>query len=261
MDKISTTIFISDLHLQENCPEIVQLFLKFLNGLNKRSIDNKLVDALYILGDLFEFWIGDDDHTILHKIIIQALKSVSQHIPIYFLYGNRDFLIGKRFLQASGCQLIKDQTKITLYQQDVLLMHGDTLCTKDITYLKARKKMHNKLIQTLFLLMPLNFRKKIADNLRNTSKLHTSTADAEIMDVTQSEVEKLMEKHQVNFLIHGHTHKPGIHEFLLNDSLSRRLVLGAWHNQGNMLMWDSDGNKQLINIVGENNNAKNNNKP
>ena len=234
------TLFISDLHLEENHPEITQEFLKLLANCDSS------IDALYILGDLFEAWIGDDHKTPFHQQIIRALKSTTEKgLPIYFMHGNRDFLIGKQFLRETGCKLLSDEEKITLYGTPVLLMHGDTLCTRDIAYLKARKWGHHRLLQFLFLLLPLKIRQKIADNMRKKSMQHTQSTAKEIMDVTQNEVERVMQKHHVHFLIHGHTHRPAIHPFSLNHQSFTRIVLAAWHGHGSVLVWDETGKKEL----------------
>jgi UDP-2,3-diacylglucosamine hydrolase len=232
-------IFISDLHLQPEQPAITHAFLHLLN-----QIDTS-VDALYILGDLFEVWIGDDYGLPHHHEIIQALKAASQKTPIYFLHGNRDFLIGKEFFKQTACQLLPDETKINVYGERVLLMHGDTLCTQDLAYMQARKKLRHPFIQKVFLLLPIALRKKIADSARKKSMQHTSSASYDSMDVVQAEVEQVMQKHQVNYLIHGHTHKPDFHEFSLQGKQFNRLVLGAWHDRGNMLVWESSGKKEL----------------
>jgi len=239
--KYQRTIFISDLHLDETRPDIAQRFSELLkNG-------DSSVDALYILGDLFEVWIGDDDDTPFYRQIIQALKSATEKgLTIYFMHGNRDFLIGQKFLHATGCQLLSDEEKILLYNTPVLLMHGDTLCTLDIAYLKARKKTRNHFLQTLFLLLPITIRKKIANKIRVKSMQHTQLASADIMDVTQAEVARVMQKHDVHYLIHGHTHRPMFHDFSLNHTKAQRIVLGAWHNKGNMLVWEATGKKELI---------------
>lgn len=235
------TLFISDLHLEENQPKITQQFLALL-----ASCDAS-VDALYILGDLFEVWIGDDDDTPFHRSITEALHAATQRgLPIYLLYGNRDFLIGKKFLRDTGCQLLSDEEKIMLYHTPVLLMHGDTLCTRDVAYLKARKKARNVFLQTLFLLLPLTIRKKIADKMRAKSLQYTQSTPLEVMDVTQEEVERVMKAHETHFLIHGHTHRPDFHEFTLPHGQATRIVLGAWHERGNMLVWEASGKKQWI---------------
>jgi UDP-2,3-diacylglucosamine hydrolase len=235
------TIFISDLHLEERRPDITQRFLQLL-----KECDSS-VDALYILGDLFEVWIGDDDDSSFHRNIIQALHTASQKgLAIYFMYGNRDFLIGKKFLSQTGCRLLSDETRIVLYGTPVLLLHGDTLCIRDIAYLKARKKARNRILQCLFLLLPLTLRKKIADKMRVKSMQHTQSTPCDIMDVTQTEVERVMQKHDVNTLIHGHTHRPASHEFTLKHEPAVRIVLGAWHHNGNMLVWEASGKKQWV---------------
>ena len=238
------TLFISDLHLEENRPDITAQFSQLL-----RNCDSS-VDALYILGDLFEAWIGDDEDTPFHREIIHALKSATQKgLPIYFMYGNRDFLIGKKFLHATGCKLLADEEKISLYGTPVLLMHGDTLCTQDKAYLKARKKGRNRLLQFLFLLLPLNWRRNFADKMRAKSAQHTQSASHEMMDVTQREVERVMQKHAVRTLIHGHTHRPAFHSFSMNNSTATRIVLAAWHDRGSMLVWDQTGKKESLYVV------------
>lgn len=235
------TIFISDIHLDENNPAIARIFLQFLSNVDST------IDAIYILGDLFETWIGDDDDSEFHLKIKQALKLlISKGIPIYFLHGNRDFLIGKKFIYDTGCICLPDETKLQIYQTPVLIMHGDTLCTNDHSYIKARKKMRNTFLQKLFLFLPLTFRKKIAEKIRATSKQHTAITSQEIMDVTQSEVERVMENHVVYYLIHGHTHRPNIHTFNLKNSKATRVVLGAWHEKGNMLVWNETGEMEYI---------------
>lgn len=235
------TCFISDLHLQESQPDITRQFLDFLTTCTANA------NALYILGDLFEVWIGDDENTPFQRSIIQALHSATQHgLPIYFLHGNRDFLIGKTFLRATGCQLLNDEEKINLYGTPVLLMHGDTLCTRDRVYLKARKKSRSRILQTVFLLLPLKTRKKLAANMRAKSALHTQSTPMEIMDVTQEEVLLVMQKYAVQFLIHGHTHRPATHEFTINHMQAQRIVLGAWHEGGNALMWYPSGKKEWV---------------
>ncbi len=237
------TIFVSDVHLQADEPEITQQFLQLLDHCDQT------VDAIYILGDLFEAWIGDDDLTPLHQEMIRALKRKTDHgLPIYFLSGNRDFLIGKKFLQATGCKPLIDETIITLYGTRILLMHGDALCTLDVEYMKARKLMHNCILQKLFLLLPLKFRQKLANNLRNKSEHYKKNISKEIMDVTQDEVIRVMQKHHVQFLIHGHTHRPAIHQFLLDNINVERIVLPAWHGKGAVLCWYQNGDRELKEI-------------
>lgn len=237
------TLFISDLHLDENQVDITKQFLNFLN-----DCDPTMIDALYILGDLFETWIGDDDDTPFHRNIIKALKTATQKgLNIFFLHGNRDFMIGKQFLRESGCKLLSEEEKIILYGTPVLLMHGDTLCTRDTAYLKWRKKSRNPILSTLlFSIWPLWFRRQFANKMRAKSTMHTKMTAKELMDVTQEEVERVMLKHNVKYLIHGHTHKPNMHEFIIHDFNAMRIVLGAWHELGNVLIWDESGKKEWI---------------
>lgn len=235
------TLFISDLHLDESYPAITQQFKALLHECGSS------VDALYILGDLFEVWIGDDDDTVFHRDITQALKEATQKgLRIYFMFGNRDFLIGKNFLRNTGCTLLSDEEKISSYGTPILLMHGDTLCTRDYAYLKARKLGRNRLLQFLFLLMPLSYRKKFADKMRAKSTHHTQRVTKEIMDVTQEEVERVMLKHNVKYLIHGHTHRPMTHYFAMDHGTATRIVLSAWHDGGSAIVCDDMGNIETL---------------
>lgn len=240
------TLFISDLHLEANHPEITHLFLEFLQ---KQAAN---ADALYILGDFFELWIGDDEQTEFHQTIILALRALAQKgIPVYFMHGNRDFLIGKKFIQASGCQLLSDPTIINLYGTPTLLMHGDSLCTHDLTHQRFRAFANHPLAQHLFLMLPLKLRKRIGAKIRQKSRLHgqaLKTTNPSIMDVTPSEINHIMQKHNVELLIHGHTHRPCIELFKLGKKSARRIVLSDWHQHGNALICDQEGNHRLINF-------------
>ena len=224
------TLFIADLHLQTEEPAITAGFLRFLAG------EARGADALYILGDLFEAWIGDDDPNPLHREIATAIKAlVDSGVPCYFIHGNRDFLIGKRFARDSGMQLLPEEKVLNLYGRDVLIMHGDTLCTDDPGYLAFRAKVHTPWIQTLFLALPLFIRRRIAQKMRNDSKAANSSKSLEIMDVNPLAVVAVMEKHRVQWLIHGHTHRPDIHTLSANGETAHRVVLGAWHHHGSMV--------------------------
>ncbi|MHB1221419.1 MAG: UDP-2,3-diacylglucosamine diphosphatase [Gammaproteobacteria bacterium] len=237
------TYFLSDIHLEENQPTITQNFLNFLANCHTS------VDGIYILGDLFESWIGDDDDTPFHQQIIQALRQTAlKGIPIYFLHGNRDFLIGKKFARLTNCQLLAEEEKINLYGTPVLLMHGDTLCQEDLAYLKMRKWFHHPVIQFLFKLAPLSWRRKFADNMRNKSRQYTQTMPANKMDVTPAAVQAVMQKHGVNYLIHGHTHKPNFHSLEINGQPATRIVLAAWHDGGEVVAWPSAGEKEVIKL-------------
>ncbi|EDF8717802.1 UDP-2,3-diacylglucosamine diphosphatase [Salmonella enterica] len=224
------TLFIADLHLQTEEPAITAGFLRFLHG------EARQADALYILGDLFEAWIGDDDPNPLHREMAAAIKSlVDSGVPCFFIHGNRDFLIGKRFARESGMQLLPEEQVLTLYGRRVLIMHGDTLCTDDPGYLAFRAKVHTPWIQKLFLALPLFIRRRIAQKMRSDSKAANSSKSMEIMDVNPRAVVEVMEKHQVQWLIHGHTHRPAIHTLNANGKEAHRAVLGAWHKEGSMV--------------------------
>ncbi|EKD72794.1 MAG: UDP-2,3-diacylglucosamine hydrolase [uncultured bacterium] len=233
-------IFISDLHLEESRPDITQLFLRFLE-------DNISADAFYILGDFFETWIGDDDLTPFNQTIINALRNATHKgLSTYLMHGNRDFLLGKKFLHMTGCKLLSDEYVVNLNGVPTLLLHGDTLCTQDINYLKFRKRSRNGLIQTFFLLRSLKKRREIAARYRTASKQYISTAHEKIMDVTQEEVERIMRKHQVQHMIHGHTHRQAIHQFQLNGLDATRTVLGPWHEHGSALICRNNGSQEFV---------------
>jgi UDP-2,3-diacylglucosamine hydrolase len=243
MQVLQKTWFISDLHLDVDHPEITSDFIKLLGK------SDKSVDAIYILGDLFETWIGDDDTNHFSAEMMGALKRLTQNgSKVYFMRGNRDFLIGRQFMAKTGCELLPDEKVVNLYGTRVLLMHGDTLCTKDTAYLRARKFAHYKIIQTLFLWLPLCFRQKIAATARAASHKHTQNIEKYVMDVTDSEVTSVMRHHQVNYLIHGHTHRPDMHHFNDKTEVKYRIVLPAWHDGGSIFEWREDGEKQQLDI-------------
>lgn len=236
---LKQTLFISDLHLEPSRPEITALFINFLEQQATQA------EALYILGDFFEAWIGDDDQSTLNQTVKAALKILTQNnIPVYFMHGNRDFLIGKQFAQETGCRLLPDPTKIDLYGIPTLLMHGDLLCTQDQSYLKFRTKVHKRWAQKIFLTLPLTIRKKIATKIRQGSEQHISITNEKIMDVTPAEVDRIMAQYQVKQLIHGHTHRPNIHHL----QQGHRIVLGAWHNSGSILICEPGQPPKLQNI-------------
>jgi UDP-2,3-diacylglucosamine hydrolase len=230
------TLFIADLHLQTEEPAITAGFLRFLQG------EARHADALYILGDLFEAWIGDDDPNPLHREIAIAIKSlVDSGVPCFFVHGNRDFLLGKRYARDCGMTLLAEETVLDLYGRNILIMHGDTLCTDDTGYLAFRAKVHTPWIQTLFLALPLFIRSRIAAKMRAGSKAANSSKSMTIMDVNPQAVASVMAKHQVQWLIHGHTHRPYMHDLTVNDKPAHRVVLGAWHTEGSMIKVTPDG--------------------
>lgn len=235
--------FISDLHLDENRPDITAIFRKLLTHEVRRA------KALYILGDFFESWIGDDDNSEFNQLVERELSLLTRTgFPVYIMHGNRDFLIGKAFLKRTGCKLLSDEHVVTIGDKRILLMHGDTLCTQDIPYQAFRKKSRNWFFQKLFLVKSLEKRRAIAANIRNKSRSYTSTAAESIMDVTQAEVERVMNKHQVQILIHGHTHRPNVHEFQLNHLPAKRFVLAPWHEHGSVLIYHSDQSTEWLEI-------------
>ena len=230
------TLFIADLHLQTEEPAITAGFLRFLQG------EARHADALYILGDLFEAWIGDDDPNPLHREIAAAIKTlVDSGVPCFFIHGNRDFLLGKRYARDCGMTLLAEETVLDLYGRNILIMHGDTLCTDDTGYLAFRAKVHTPWIQTLFLALPLFIRSRIAAKMRAGSKAANSSKSMTIMDVNPQAVASVMAKHQVQWLIHGHTHRPYMHDLTVNDKPAHRVVLGAWHTEGSMIKVTPDG--------------------
>lgn len=232
------TLFISDLHLDERYPKITGRFLSFLEQLDDG------VEALYILGDFFNVWVGDDDISPFNSKIQSALKKVSKRLPIYFLPGNRDFLIGHRFLKAAGCILLKDPTLIHLYGVPTLLMHGDSLCIYDVKHQRFRRLIKNPLIKYLFLKCPLSFRKKIAQKLRHQSRQHLSCSTALLEEIPEFEVSRMMKKFGVHQMIHGHTHSHVIYSMDVEGNKAQRIVLGDWEDSGSILVcepFDKDG--------------------
>lgn len=232
------TLFVSDIHLDVKRPAVVDLFNQFLL---KRAIH---ADALYILGDLFEYWIGDDAPHQEYQSTFSALKKVSaSKTPVYFLHGNRDFLVANEFAKQTGISLLTEEHVVNIYHQNILLMHGDTLCIDDIAYQRFRKKAHNKWLQWIVLHLPISIRQSLAQRLRETSTQATAEKHADIMDVNQSAVEAAMQRNNANTLIHGHTHRPNIHEFKLNATTYKRAVLGDWYTHGSVISVNANGMK------------------
>lgn len=234
-----SVLFISDLHLEAERPDITRAFLHFL------STRARAAEALYILGDFFEAWIGDDGMDEFQHAIARALRELSDSgTRIYLMHGNRDFLIGKAFCREAGCTLLRDPSLIDLGGEKILLMHGDSLCTLDVAYMKLRRWLRNPL--TLFILrnLPLTTRHKLARKLRKESRAQTRMKASEIVDVTPAEVEKIMHDKGVRILIHGHTHRPAVHELEIDGSPARRIVLGDWDRQGWALEADDRGMQQ-----------------
>ncbi|MCK5918943.1 MAG: UDP-2,3-diacylglucosamine diphosphatase [Cocleimonas sp.] len=241
------TYFIADLHLDDSRPHITQLFIEFLDNIQLKAKE------LYILGDLFEYWIGDDvlelqpeacpkTVKLMQTVVVQLKKLADSGVKIYLVHGNRDFLIGDQFIQAVGASLLGETTVIDLYGTPTLIMHGDTLCTDDTEYQQLRIILRNPQWQIDFLSRSIQERIKEADNLRKISQEQTKGKPKDILDVNQRQVEKIMRKFNVTQLIHGHTHRPATHEFLLDDMPAKRIVLEDWYQQSSCLIVDSENN-------------------
>lgn len=228
------TYFIADIHLSEDRPDITDCLLTFLKN------EAPQAEALYVLGDLFEYWIGDDNKTPFNDRIAAAFKAVSETTPVYFIHGNRDFAIRQGWASLAGMTLLPEQAVIDLYGTRTLISHGDELCTMDVAYQKFRKKSRGWWWPRLMLALPLSYRRKVAENGRKKSKMNQSGLTAEIMDVTPTEVVKAMEKFHVQRFIHGHTHRPNIHSLEANGKPATRIVLGDWYDQGSILKVSPD---------------------
>jgi len=240
-----STIFISDLHLKAESPEINQIFLNFLQQQVPKA------EALYILGDFFEYWLGDDYVTDFNQTIIDALRTITQlGIPVYFMHGNRDFFVDKDFMKMTGCQLLPDPTVINLYGTPALLTHGDLLCTLDVSYQRLRKLLRHPWFKAIFFRLSLKVRIGLANFLRNKSKSKAKSYDIETIkikfDTVFSSMTEMMQKHQTSLIIYGHTHRPSIRLFNLGDKPARCFVLSDWHHSGNALICEPNGEMRLI---------------
>jgi UDP-2,3-diacylglucosamine hydrolase len=224
------TLFVSDLHLDASAPEIARQFHAFLAG------EAREATALYILGDLFEAWLGDDDPDPAARVTVAALRALTDAgVPCYLMHGNRDFLIGGRFCRETGATLLDDGTLVDLYGERVLLMHGDALCTDDVSYQRLRRIVRNPLTRAVFRLMTLGQRRALARRLRAGSREHVGATAAEIMDVNAAAVTRALREAGVRTLIHGHTHRPAMHRLEIDGAPARRVVLGDWYTQGSVL--------------------------
>lgn len=233
-------LLVSDLHLEPQRPDLVRAFLHLLETRARGA------EALYILGDLFEAWIGDDAMGAFEQEIATALRQLADSgTALYLMHGNRDFLIGKAFCRQAGCRLLPDRHIADFQGRRVLLMHGDTLCTRDEGYQKLRRILRNPL--TLFVLrhLPLASRQQLARKLRSESRQQTRAKAMNITDVTEAEVEREMRAARVTTLIHGHTHRPARHELLLDGQPAERIVLGDWDRRGWVLEASAAGLSQV----------------
>ena len=231
-----TTLFISDLHLSGERENITELFIQFLEQRASKA------DALYILGDLFEVWPGDDMIQPDYKKSISKMKQLADNgLPLYIMQGNRDFLMAEQFAEVSGTTLIDDPTIIDLYGIPTLLMHGDTLCTDDIDYQKFRAMVRDPKWKADFLSKSNEERLAMTSKYRKISKNETAKKTMNIMDVNQHAVETIMLEKNISQLIHGHTHRPAIHNFSVNNKEMKRIVLGDWFEQGSVLECNQSG--------------------
>jgi len=231
-----TTLFISDLHLEASQPEIGEQFLSFLNG------EARGAEALYILGDLFEVWLGDDDPNPYYGQMKTALRElVDDGVPVYFMHGNRDFSIGETFASETGVSILADPVVVKLYGQDVLLCHGDALCTDDVHYQQVRAMTRNPEWLAMMLAKTIEERIAYALQARQESIARGESMSDEIMDVNQEAVVALLTDHGVDTMLHGHTHRPAVHEVDLGDHKATRIVLGDWYDQGSVVRWDESG--------------------
>lgn len=225
-------LFISDLHLAPERPAVTRAFNTFLLDRAARS------DGLYILGDLFEAWIGDDDPSSLAREVVAGLRALAdQGVPVFFQHGNRDFLVGKRFAKETACTLLPDYHVFSAYGHKLVTLHGDTLCLDDVKYQKFRRRVRHPIYKWLLSHLPLKKRMQIASEWRRKSKAASSNKASNIMDVTPSEVEKVMAEFSVRIMIHGHTHRPARHQHRTGE----RLVLGDWHDKGWFIELGPDG--------------------
>lgn len=236
-----SVIFISDLHLCASRPAITAAFLDFLLT---RAVQAK---ALYILGDLFEYWAGDDDIAdAFHEAIITAFrKATDAGLNILFMHGNRDFLLADDFCRMTGLTLLQDPTMIDLYGKKALLSHGDHLCVDDIAYQQFRTQVRDSTWQKTFLNQPLQLRKNQIEAIRIRSEQEKSQKSMDIMDVNAEAVNALLREHQPDLLIHGHTHRPNRHTIHLDGKTITRWVLGDWYEQGSYLACDKDGCRNM----------------
>ena len=243
-----TTLFIADLHLDPERPEITRLFGDFLDA------EAGQADALYILGDLFESWVGDDDPSEAGAFVAAKLAALaSSGVPVFFMHGNRDFMLGRDYAAKAGMRLLPDPTAIELYGKPVLLMHGDLLCTDDVEYQKVRAQVRNPDWRAHMLSQPLQARLAFAQQARAASLArqgemkHAGTMES-ITDASPATVEETLRRFGIDTLIHGHTHRPAIHELDIDGRAHRRIVLGDWYEQGSVLRAHADGQFELSSL-------------
>ena len=229
-------LFISDLHIDATRPAITGQFIEFVRT------EARGADALYILGDLFESWVGDDAADASQAAAIAELRSLTAGgVPCFVMHGNRDFLLGEQFCAASGAQLLPDPLIVTLYAEPVLVMHGDALCTDDRAYQRLRATVRDADWQRQFLALSVAARRALAGAARTGSKAHMASMEEAITDVNADSVAVALRTAAATTLLHGHTHRPGIHPLNVDGRACTRIVLGDWYTQGSVLRWDSSG--------------------
>jgi UDP-2,3-diacylglucosamine hydrolase len=237
-----TTLFISDLHLDDRRQETTVCLLDFLRA---EAIE---AEGLYILGDLFEFWLGDDSPSACAKTVASELRKLSDAgVPCFFMHGNRDFLVASDYASSAGFKILPEEHVINLHGENILLMHGDSLCTDDLPYQQFRNMVRNPAWQDAFLAKSPQERMQIALQARDASAEHKGNVEMSIMDVNANEVWQALKRHQVKRLIHGHTHRPAIHELAIDGQPAQRIVLGDWYTQGSVLRV-SPGRFELSNL-------------
>jgi UDP-2,3-diacylglucosamine hydrolase len=226
-------LFVSDVHLDASAPEAIEQFLDFL------KVHARKAEALYILGDLFETWVGDDDADPAKARVSSALRELTATgVAVFIIHGNRDFLLGQDFCRRTGCTLLEDPTIVELDGESVLLTHGDALCTDDHAYQALRSSVRTPDWQRRFLGLPLHARERLAHQARAGSQAHTSRVVKEIMDVNPQAVATSFRALSVRRMIHGHTHRPAVHDTVIDGASAQRIVLGAWYEQGSYLWYE-----------------------
>jgi UDP-2,3-diacylglucosamine hydrolase len=229
-------LFISDLHIDASRPAIIDQFLGFLAAEAVRA------DALYILGDLFESWVGDDAPDPSQAAAIAGIHALtSRGVPCFVMHGNRDFLLSEQFCRMSGARLLPDPVIVTLYGEPVLVMHGDALCTDDRAYQRLRATVREPAWQRQFLALPIAARRALAGAARAGSRAHTAAVEYAITDVNAGSVAAALRGAGTATLLHGHTHRPAIHALQVDGRPCTRIVLGDWYDQGSLLRWDRNG--------------------
>lgn len=231
-----TSLFISDLHLDASRQAATDSFLRFLEH------DASAADELYILGDLFESWVGDDDPDPHHQSVIQAIARLTDKgVAAFFMRGNRDLMIGPRFGAMTGMTILHDPTLVYMYGTSLLISHGDIFCTDDVGYQRYRRFVNHPLSQFIYHRLPFAIRNMIVSGVRARSQNENTSKSMHIMDVNQAAVETALSEYGVSTMLHGHTHRPATHNFDINGLAATRIVLGDWYEQGNALRWDANG--------------------